>query len=301
ADVIEAALPPELDPTRTDGDFGDFIFAPLGDYTAKAGLGHPERALDLLHALTRRFSMEFALRPFIDAVPEVTLPSLSRWARDPNYHVRRLVSEATRPRLPWAARLDLDLAVRLPLLTALHSDSTRYVTRSVANHLGDIAKEDANLVIDILNSWKRSGVADPEELAWLSAHALRAQIKAGHSGALSFLGYAGDAPVEAHLSLGAATVAIGDMLDITVEITARAECRVLVDYVLALRKANGSAVPKTYKMRALTLRAGQSTRIVKRHRFKGDATTFQLYPGETGIWLLVNGEKRAPATFTLTR
>ena len=35
--VIERALPPPLDPTLSDDDFGDFIIAPFGDYVAHHG------------------------------------------------------------------------------------------------------------------------------------------------------------------------------------------------------------------------------------------------------------------------
>lgn len=39
AAVIEASLPPPLDPTLEDGDFGDFIHAPLGEPGGAAGDG----------------------------------------------------------------------------------------------------------------------------------------------------------------------------------------------------------------------------------------------------------------------
>jgi 3-methyladenine DNA glycosylase AlkC len=45
--------------------------------------------------------------------------------RDPCQHVRRLVSEETRPRLPWAARrrsLAADPTPVVPLLEALRAD-----------------------------------------------------------------------------------------------------------------------------------------------------------------------------------
>ena len=37
--------------------------------------------------------------------PDGALVYLRRWTEDPDEHVRRLVSEGTRPRLPWGARL----------------------------------------------------------------------------------------------------------------------------------------------------------------------------------------------------
>ena len=42
------------------------------------------------------------------------MAELQKWATDKNYHVRRLVSEGTRPRLPWSGRLSLDAAAPLP-------------------------------------------------------------------------------------------------------------------------------------------------------------------------------------------
>jgi 3-methyladenine DNA glycosylase AlkC len=65
------------------------------------------RALRCLHALTQRFSAEFAIRPFIAQHPQPTLATLTQWVHDPSVHVRRLVSEGSRPRLPWGQRLQL--------------------------------------------------------------------------------------------------------------------------------------------------------------------------------------------------
>ena len=57
------------------------------------------------HELTQRFTAEFSLRPFLVRHRDATLARLALWAEDPSVHVRRLVSEGTRPRLPWAPRL----------------------------------------------------------------------------------------------------------------------------------------------------------------------------------------------------
>jgi 3-methyladenine DNA glycosylase AlkC len=83
----------------------------------------------------------------------------------------------------------------LPLLDALHADPTRYVTRSVANHLNDIAKIAPERVLATLADWKARGVQDARELAWMRKHALRTLVKQGHPGAMAALGYDPDAPV----------------------------------------------------------------------------------------------------------
>jgi 3-methyladenine DNA glycosylase AlkC len=107
------------------------------------------------HAITQRFTCELSIRAFIDAEPERTLARLAEWTRDPSLHVRRLVSEGTRPRLPWAPRLRRfvdDPSPVLPLLEALRDDPSGYVRRSVANNLNDIAKDHPGL-------WSRSPAA----------------------------------------------------------------------------------------------------------------------------------------------
>jgi len=156
AKQLEAAMPPELDPTMTDDDFGQFIHAVPGILAVRHGLEtYRERALDLLHTATKRFSMEFYIRPFINRWPKETMARLQAWTQDENYHVRRLVSEGTRPKLPWAKGIKLAPQHTLPLLDVLHSDPTRYVTRSVANHLNDISKTDPDAVLKHLGLWAR--------------------------------------------------------------------------------------------------------------------------------------------------
>jgi len=55
--------------------------------------------------LTPLFSAEFAIRPFLEQHTELTLNTLAQWCNDADDHVRRLVSEGTRPRLPWGQHL----------------------------------------------------------------------------------------------------------------------------------------------------------------------------------------------------
>lgn len=160
------ALPPILDPTKNDDDFGDFILAPLSDFVAQHGATeeHLDSSLAALGEITKRFSAEFAIRIFINAFPERSLEFLNECAGDANYHVRRLASEGTRPTLPWSGKISIDYHEPLPILDKLYRDPTRFVTRSVANHLNDIAKVDPDLVISMLKRWKKAGDQDPKEM-----------------------------------------------------------------------------------------------------------------------------------------
>ncbi|MEC3861674.1 hypothetical protein VK792_10290 [Mesobacterium sp. TK19101] len=301
AEALEAALPPELDPTRRDDDFGRFIHAVPGILAVRHGLEHHhDRALDLLYAATRRFSMEFYIRPFLNRWPDETLARLDDWARDDNYHVRRLVSEGTRPRLPWAKRLTLDPLVPLRFLDVLHSDPTRYVTRSVANHMNDLSRIAPERVLAHLRQWHAANKQEASEIAWITRHALRTAVKRGEPAALSLLGYASDAPIDARLELLTPTCARGDPLLFRVHLTAPTRCKALVDYRLRFARPNGKSGEKVFKLKAMDLLPGRPVTLEKRHKLKAEASTFRLHPGLHGLTLQVNGVDRASTVFDLT-
>jgi 3-methyladenine DNA glycosylase AlkC len=143
------------------------------DAASNGGRDPFETSMAAQYELTRRFTAEFSIRHFLIRWPERTLQRLLEWTRDPDPHVRRLCSEGTRPRLPWAIRLPAfiaDPSPALPILESLKDDPDLYVRRSVANHLGDIAKDHPKLVFELCERWL-SG-ASPER-KWLIRHALR--------------------------------------------------------------------------------------------------------------------------------
>ncbi|WP_306461201.1 DNA alkylation repair protein [Shimia sediminis] len=299
AEQLEAAMPAPLDPGLRDDDFGRFIHAVPGILAVRHGLeAHRERALELLYAATQRFSMEFYIRPFLNRWPEETLARLEAWAGDGNYHVRRLVSEGTRPKLPWAKAITMDPMRALPLLDRLHADPTRYVTRSVANHLNDIAKIDPEAVVARLGEWHQEGRQAQKELDWMTRHALRTLVKQGHAGALELLGYRADAPVRvASFTLVRESVAIGDALEFEVALDADAETPVIVDYVLSFHRPSGKPGRKVFKLKQGVVTDRESLKMRKRHVLKGNATTFRLHPGPHSVAVQVNGRILAERRF----
>ena len=300
APILIAALPAPLDPTLSDDDFGDFIYAPLGEVVVALGLDTPEPALAVIEEITQRFSMEWAVRPFLNHWPEETLAVLTDWTGHPNYHVRRLVSEGTRPRLPWAQGIALPLDRALPLLDRLHADPTRYVTRSVANHINDITKKDAGLALDRLDIWASEARQHAKELSWMTAHALRGLVKSGHPRALQTLGFDPDAPIEL-TALGLPDkIAIGETLKIDLTLMARAPTKAIVDYIFWRRKANGELTSKVQKIKQVSLKPDTPVSLSKLHKLKGDATTYSLFPGQHRIEIQVNGKVLGGADFTLT-
>ena len=103
----------------------------------------------------KRFSAEF-IRHYIARDPERTFAALQQWSSDENAHVRRLASEGTRLRLPWAMRvrwLDEHPERVLALLEPLKDDPASMVRRSVANNLNDLGKVHPQLLVDTCARW----------------------------------------------------------------------------------------------------------------------------------------------------
>lgn len=300
--VIVRALPSPLDPTKTDDDFGEFILAPFGEYVAQNGVTKERLSVSLetIKELTRRFSMEDSIRYFLRAFPKETLKVMKVWAKDENYHVRRLVSEGTRPLLPWSGRVPLSSTDTLPLLNTLHADKTRYVTRSVANHLNDIAKKEPMVVIETLKSWQKLGKQQGSELNWIIKHALRTRIKAGDSEALALLGYGAEKPKQVSLTVSPKKIAAGSACVLEIEIVAAKDTALLIDYRIHFKKKNGTSVPKVFKWKTIKAAGGEVIRLEKRHTLKADATTFTLYPGEHIVDVQINGQICATGNFTLS-
>lgn len=189
--VLVQSLTPPL--TRTD-ELGlrVFFYLPHVCFVANYGLDPAhnggndpfETSMAAQYELTRRFSAEFSMRPFLIQWPERTLARLMEWTRDRDPHVRRLCSEGARPRLPWARRIPAfikDPRPVLPILEALKDDADLYVRRSVANHIGDIAKDHPALAFDLCERWLKG--ASPER-KWLIRHAVRHPAKQGVKAAL---------------------------------------------------------------------------------------------------------------------
>ena len=301
ADQLEAAMPSRLDPALTDDDFGHFIHAIPGILAVRHGLeNHCERALDLIFVATQRFSMEFYIRPFLNRWPEETLARLAEWSKDENYHVRRLVSEGTRPRLPWAKSVTLTQEQTVPLLNGLQGDQTRYVTRSVANHLNDIAKIDADRVVALLQDWSIAGKQSAKELDWMTRHSLRTLVKQGHAGALDLLGFRADAPVLVSAEILTPVVAMGDAVSFEIEITSQTDCPVLVDYRIDFARADGKRAEKVFKLKQGKVCFGAPLTLKKSHKLKAGASTFTLYEGPHRITIQVNGMDHTVLNFELT-
>ncbi|HEY0858464.1 MAG TPA: DNA alkylation repair protein [Albitalea sp.] len=306
ATALEAGLPDDfaaaaalLDSAIADGLAGWALW-PVGEFVARRGLATPERALALLKNLTQRFTAEWAIRPFIVQHPSLTCATLARWTKDPNEHVRRLVSEGSRPRLPWGLQLKgliADPSPTLPLLEALLDDDSAYVRRSVANHLNDIARDHPHLLADWLE--RHLPGASPERRALLR-HASRSLIKGGNVRVLQAWGLGAALRGEAQLDVEPRRIRLGESLTLEVTLTSRARRAqpLVIDYAVHHVKANGATSPKVFKGWTLELAAGETRALRKTHAVK-PITTRRYFAGAHRVELLVNGRVAAEAGFEL--
>ena len=305
-DIILRALPPELDPNKSDDDFGDFIFAPLALFVAHYGCtaAHLEVSLNALREITKRFSTEDAIRYFINAFPAETLAFLHDCAADDNYHVRRLASEGTRLKLPWAQKLVIDYRDPLPILEMLYADKTRYVTRSVANHLNDISKLEPDLVVNTLTRWQKSQKQCEKEIAYMSRHALRTLTKQGNQDALALLGFGAKPDITiTDFATSTPQVTIGEAFEFSLKIHAHKQQNLVLDYLMHFASNNtaGSSKKggqKVFKLKQLALGKGQVITLNKKHPMRL-MTTRRLYAGQHQITLQVNGRAYGSLTFDL--
>lgn len=314
-DALRAALPepfPEaarllvaaLGPAHASSEsFGmePFRYLPHASFIARYGLGHLEESLAALQEITTRFTAEWPIRAFLLHHYETTYTRLLEWTAHPNVHVRRLCSEGTRPRLPWATRLERFLRHPSPvlaLLERLKDDPERYVQRSVANNLNDIAKDHPALVLATCARWLPEA---PEGRAWIVRHALRSLVKQGNKEALALLGSAAaPAVVIQNATATPSPARIGGKLVLSCRLASTSDTSqaLTVDYVVQYVKASGKTSPKVFKWKQLTLAPGEvqalSTTLSLRQM-----TTRTHYPGRHEVALQVNGVSFPLTSFVL--
>lgn len=300
AEILVASFGRKLVVTEEFG-MSPFLYLPYSTFVAEYGIGHFEESMRLQYELTQRFTAEFCIRPFLERYPEATLARLILWAKDPNPHVRRLVSEGTRPRLPWGNRLrefQKDPTPVLMLLELLKDDPSLYVRRSVANSLNDIGKDHPAVLVETARRWLQDTT---EDRRWLVHHALRSAVKRGEAGALGAMGYGELAEVSiGKVSITPEDPVIGDDLAIAFEIanTAKHAQNILVDFCIHFVKANGKTSPKVFKLKVVRL-APQEVAQFKKTISLAEMTTRKHYAGKHKIDVLLNGRTQPLGEFDL--
>lgn len=273
---------------------------PLGMVVTDFGLEDFDKSFALLKEMTKRATAEFEVRPFLDADQARALAIMTPWVKDDSVHVRRLVSEGTRPRLPWGMRLKQlveDPAPTLPLLEALKDDPEDYVRRSVANHLNDIAKDHPDLVAEIAARWLKGADTNRQKLV---RHACRSLIKQGHAATLTAFGLNPPQIKVDGPDIKTPQVAYGSAVSFDVELSSSGKHAqdLVIDYLVHFKKANGTLAPKVFKWTKVKLQPGETLSLSRDHAIR-PITTRVYYGGAQAVSLRINGKDFGYAEFEL--
>jgi 3-methyladenine DNA glycosylase AlkC len=319
ADLLRDALLSDLDggyddlaavirrAAAADAPFSGWLIWPVTSAIASRAIEDGREAafddaLVLLASLTSRLTSEFAIRALLrHDLPRALDVIADSWVTSDDVDVRRLASEGTRPYLPWATRVPALLRepdATIPILTALYRDDSEYVRRSVANHLNDLSRDHAYLVVETARGWLAAPDANTERLV---GRALRTLVKRGDPGALALLGFRPAALDVTGPTLDRDVVAVGDSLGFSADIRALGDetARLSIDYVIHHRKADGRTTGKTFKLAVRTLAPGQTITVARTHSFRV-ITTRTYHPGTHAVELLVNGVPAGRREFELT-
>lgn len=276
-----------------------FFYLPHTIFVAERGLDHFDLSLEAQQELTKRFTAEFCIRPYLAKDPERTFTFLDRWSRDRDPHVRRLVSEGTRLRLPWGSRvawLDANPTRILALLERLKDDPASVVRRSVANNLNDLGKVHPKLLFDTCATWL-DGASDDRRA--LVEHALRSAVKRAEPRALAILGYGRKASIAIDgVTFDPPRVTIGESVRVgfSLRSTSRQKQELLVDLAVHFVKARGEASAKVFKLKRVLLPAGATVELSRRVSLAVH-TTRKPNPGHHVIEVVVNGVAHPAGAF----
>jgi 3-methyladenine DNA glycosylase AlkC len=275
-----------------------FMFIP--DYIEFYGIDDLETSIQSIEYVTQFVSCEFAVRPFLLRYGTEMIQQMKRWSLHKNEKVRRLASEGSRPRLPWAMAipaLKQDPAPLLPILENLKNDPSEWVRRSVANNLNDIAKDHPEWVIALAKKWKGGS----KETDAIIKHGSRTLLKKGHAKILQLYGLKSSLVHVSALKITTPAVKIGEQLQFSFLLSNGDSKKQIIrlEYGLYYRKSNGQLTKKVFKISEKSYDPGAKMAVLRKQSFK-KITTRVFYPGKHQLSIIVNGEEKAVKAFNVT-
>jgi len=287
----------QLKKSGTESDGLAYIFLP--DYIELYGIDDLETSVRALEEITQFVSCEFAVRPFIIRYGNEMMNQMKTWSLHKNYKVRRLASEGSRPRLPWAMaipELKKDPSPILPILENLKNDPSDWVRRSVANNINDIAKDHPDIMIDLARRWKGAG----KETDAIIKHGSRGLLKKGHTQILKHYNLRSENIRVSAFKIETPGIKIGEQLafSLTVSNLDRKKQTVRLEYGLYYKKSNGELTRKVFKISERDYEPGVKVNIQRKQSFR-KITTRVFYPGKHRLSIIVNGEEKLIRDFLL--
>jgi len=265
----------------------EYMFFP--DFIELYGIEEYETSIKAFEKITQFTSCEFAVRPFIIKYQEKMMAQMKRWSKHKHPMVRRLSSEGSRPRLPWAMAipsLKNNPAPIIPILEYLKNDVSESVRRSVANNLNDISKDNPKTVIHLAQNWQ----GKTKETDWLIKHACRTLLKQGNSEVMKLFGLGSVDKIKINnFEILTPKVKIGQFLEFTFELknTRNSVTKIRLEYGLYYQKANGSLSKKVFKISEKEYPENSTTKIKRKQSFK-IITTRKFYIGKHQLSIIMN-------------
>jgi len=274
-----------------------FIFFP--DYVEVYGINDLKTSAKAFEFITQFISCEFAVRPFILKYSDQMIRYMVDWSRHESPKVRRLASEGSRPRLPWAMaipELKKNPESILPILENLKSDSSESVRRSVANSLNDIAKDNPQIVLDTASKWK--GIS--KETDAIIKHGSRTLLKQGHSEILKHFGLESKNVLISDFKILTPKVKIGDNVEFSFSVkNETGELQIIrLEYAVYYFKSNGQLSKKVFKISEKSFQPHEISKIQRKQSFRL-ITTRKFYVGQHKLSVIANGEEKISDVFEL--
>jgi 3-methyladenine DNA glycosylase AlkC len=274
-----------------------FIF--FADYIEMYGLDHFETSTKAFESITQFISCEFAVRPFILKYKEKMIAEMIQWSLHENHHVRRLSSEGSRSRLPWAMAIPFlkeDPTSVLPILDNLKNDPSVYVRKSVANHLNDITKDNPQIVIQIASQWK--GIS--QETDSVIKHGCRTLLKQGQPEILRHYGLESTDLELSAFAIKTPVVKIGDSLQFQLYLNNKNNQAktIRLEYAVHYKKAKGHLAKKVFKISEKNYPPNQVIKVERKQSFK-IITTRVFHTGTHGLSIIINGTESEVLPFEL--
>lgn len=279
----------------------DFLHMFLPDYVELYGIDDYDNSIKAFEKITQYASAEFAIRPFIVKYPK-TMKQMLKWSEHKNPYVRRLSSEGCRPRLPWAMALPefkKDPAPILPILENLKQDQAETVRKSVANNLNDIAKDNPEIVMEIVKRWQGTS----KQTDWIIKHGSRTLLKQGNLDALDIFGLQQKVKVEVkNVKVAPNKIKIGEstLLNFSIVSKEKNPIKLRVEYGVYYVKANASTSRKLFKITENTYEPNKGVAFSRTLRFH-DLTTRKHYQGKHKVTILINGKELAETNLILNK
>ncbi|MDQ3141046.1 MAG: DNA alkylation repair protein [Bacteroidota bacterium] len=277
-----------------------FLYMFFPDFLEKYGINHFSVTIKAMEKISPFTSCEFAVRPFLLKYPEQMMAQMIKWSQHKNEHMRRLSSEGSRPRLPWAMSapfLKINPKSIIPILVNLKSDPSEYVRRSVANNLNDISKDHPKFALSIFNDW----IGINKNTDQLIKHAARSLLKSGHPKAMNLFGLKQTINVDVlDFKILTPKLKIGQDLIFSFSVihTEKKPQLLRLEYAIYYLRLNGSYSKKVFKLNEKEYFPNHPVEINKKQSFKL-ITTKTFYLGAHKISLIINGIELNQLEFTL--